>query len=208
MGKGNPWVVFDPQGEGTSKVTRVGDIKKSSGNTLHLDSSSEVCPFRGRQRICHASKTLMWTVFSFSIVICSLISASWYHAFKKTKKNLMIRLDSHLICYLDYPYIIFFLTCIALVIHHLIIFSVVFFRNCLFCPPLSLVYCMWMRVCVRLLYHVYIYKQPKPESCSSGLKLGKLNTKDQICRILHWNIFPTLVSKFSQLRLLSNFKYP
>lgn len=37
-GKVSPWGLFDPQGEGTRKVTKVSGIKKSAGRTFYLDS--------------------------------------------------------------------------------------------------------------------------------------------------------------------------
>lgn len=51
VGEGSPGGFFDPQGEDTSKVTRVGGIK-SSGSTFHRDPPLEVCLFMTKARKC------------------------------------------------------------------------------------------------------------------------------------------------------------
>ena len=55
VGKGNPWGFFDPPPrEGTSKVTTVGGIQKSSGSTLHFLGSVPVHG-EGKDMLCGIS---------------------------------------------------------------------------------------------------------------------------------------------------------
>lgn len=70
-------------------------------------------------------------------------------------------------------------------IHHFAIFWFIFFP--LYCSSLFFVYCIYVNVCTYKII-LCIYVQSKTKSDSSGLKLGKLDIKYQIYRLLNWTV--------------------
>lgn len=119
---------------------------------------------------------------SFSILICSPLSAFWCHTFKHFFFKCSDTVLTHT-RYLGYPYN---LPNLHTACHSPLFNLLIHFLHCLLCSSLFLVYCIYVNICLYKTI-ICIFMQHKMESYSSGLKLGKPNIKYKIRRLLNWN---------------------